>query len=306
MRGGRGGGDGRGLLTFIKVRFNQILFGFYPEGEQWRPIVTFLIGFFGIAATAFRFQGKRWLVLFLLTLYPVLAFILLSGGMFGLTEVETAKWGGLTVTLVVSVTGIVASFPIGIALALGRRSKMPIVKSACVVFIEVVRGVPLISVLFMASVMLPLFLPEGVTFNKLLRALVGVTLFTAAYMAEVVRGGLQAVPKGQYEGAAALGLGYWKMMVLIILPQALNGDPVHREQLHLALQGYDPRLHRRPVRRARNHPGFDQGCQLDRVREGRLCLRGPDVLGLLLHHVPCLASYREAPRHQPPQVTECN
>lgn len=215
-------GTGGACWTFIKVRFNQILFGFYPEGEQWRPIVTFLIGFFGIAATAFRFQGKRWLVLFLLTLYPVMAFILLSGGMFGLTEVETAKWGGLTVTLVVSVTGIVASFPIGIALALGRRSKMPIVKSACVVFIEVVRGVPLISVLFMASVMLPLFLPEGVTFNKLLRALVGVTLFTAAYMAEVVRGGLQAVPKGQYEGAAALGLGYWKMMVLIILPQALK------------------------------------------------------------------------------------
>ncbi|MFZ2871082.1 amino acid ABC transporter permease [Zavarzinia sp.] len=208
--------------TFIKMRFNQILFGFYPEGEQWRPILTFVIGLGGLIGTAFHFAGKRWLVLFLLTAYPVIAFFLLAGGYFGLTEVETAKWGGLTVTLVVSVTGIVASFPIGILLALGRRSNMPIVRSACVVFIEVVRGVPLISVLFMASVMLPLFLPEGVSFNKLLRALVGVTLFTAAYMAEVVRGGLQAVPKGQYEGAAALGLGYWKMMILIILPQALK------------------------------------------------------------------------------------
>ncbi|MDD3444509.1 MAG: amino acid ABC transporter permease [Zavarzinia sp.] len=208
--------------TFIKVRFNQILFGFYPDGEQWRPIVTFVVGLGALVSTVFRTPARRWTVLFLLTLYPVAAFFLLAGGYFGLTEVETAKWGGLTVTLVVSVTGIVASFPIGIVLALGRRSNMPIVRSACVVFIELVRGVPLISVLFMASVMLPLFLPEGMNFNKLLRALVGVTLFTAAYMAEVVRGGLQAVPKGQYEGAAALGLGYWRMMILIILPQALK------------------------------------------------------------------------------------
>jgi len=148
--------------------------------------------------------------------------LLVLGFDFGLTHVETAKWGGLTVTLVVAVTGIVASLPLGILLALGRRSKMPIVKLFSVIFIEMWRGVPLITVLFMASVMLPLFLPEGVNFDKLLRALIGTALFSGAYMAEVVRGGLQAIPKGQYEAASALGLSFWKSMALIILPQALK------------------------------------------------------------------------------------
>ncbi len=141
---------------------------------------------------------------------------------FGLSEVPTDRWGGLLVTLVIAVTGIAASMPIGIALALGRRSNMPIVKLVSVVFIEFWRGVPLITVLFMSSVMLPLFLPEGVHFDKLLRALIGVALFSAAYMAEVIRGGLQAIPKGQYEGAMALGLSFWQMMRMIILPQALT------------------------------------------------------------------------------------
>jgi general L-amino acid transport system permease protein len=141
---------------------------------------------------------------------------------FGLQEVETSQWGGLLVTLVVAITGIVASLPLGILLALGRRSKMPIVKTFSIIFIEAWRGVPLITVLFMASVMLPLFLPEGVNFDKLMRALIGVALFSSAYMAEVVRGGLQAIPKGQYEAAQSLGLSYWKMMSLIVLPQALK------------------------------------------------------------------------------------
>ncbi len=141
---------------------------------------------------------------------------------FGLEAVETSQWGGLLVTLVVAVTGIVASLPLGILLALGRRSNMPIVKLLSIIFIEVWRGVPLITVLFMSSVMLPLFLPEGVNFDKLLRALVGVALFSSAYMAETVRGGLQAIPKGQFEAAQALGLPYWKMMNLIVLPQALK------------------------------------------------------------------------------------
>ncbi|MEP7172417.1 MAG: amino acid ABC transporter permease [Aestuariivirga sp.] len=141
---------------------------------------------------------------------------------FGLQEVETSQWGGLLVTLVVAITGIVASLPLGILLALGRRSKMPIVKTFSVIFIEAWRGVPLITVLFMASVMLPLFLPEGVNFDKLMRALIGVALFSSAYMAEVVRGGLQAIPKGQYEAAQALGLSYWKLMSFIVLPQALK------------------------------------------------------------------------------------
>ncbi|MFO1089714.1 MAG: amino acid ABC transporter permease [Hyphomicrobiales bacterium] len=141
---------------------------------------------------------------------------------FGLQPVETSNWGGLLLTLVVAVTGIVASLPLGILLALGRRSNMPVVRLFSVIFIELWRGVPLISVLFMASVMLPLFLPEGVNFDKLLRCLIGVALFSSAYMAEVVRGGLQAIPKGQYEAASALGLGFWPSMGLIILPQALK------------------------------------------------------------------------------------
>lgn len=141
---------------------------------------------------------------------------------FGLAPVETPLWGGLLVTLVVAVTGIAASLPLGILLALGRRSDMPIVRIFSIIFIEFWRGVPLITVLFMSSVLLPLFLPEGVTFDKLLRALIGVALFASAYMAETVRGGLQAIPRGQYEGAQALGLSYWRMMALIILPQALK------------------------------------------------------------------------------------
>ena len=155
-------------------------------------------------------------------LVSVLAAMLLLDIDFGLVPVETTQWGGLTVTLVVAVTGIVASLPIGVLLALGRRSRMPVVKVFSIIFIELWRGVPLITVLFMSSVMLPLFLPEGVNFDKLLRALIGVALFISAYMAEAIRGGLQAIPRGQYEGAMALGLSYWQMMNKIILPQALK------------------------------------------------------------------------------------
>jgi len=148
--------------------------------------------------------------------------VLLSGGVLGLEHIPTDLWGGLLVTLVISATGIAAAFPIGILLALGRRSPMPIVRWVSIGFIEVIRGVPLITVLFMASVMLPLFLPEQWTIDKLVRALIMVALFSAAYLAEVIRGGLQAIPRGQYEGAMALGLGYWKMTGLIVLPQALK------------------------------------------------------------------------------------
>ena len=157
-----------------------------------------------------------------LTVIGLVLLLLLFSADFGLPWVETSLWGGLMVTLVVAIVGIVASMPLGVILALGRRSKLPIVKFFSIVFIEFVRGVPLITVLFMASVMLPLFLPQGVNFDKMLRALIGVALFSAAYMAEVVRGGLQAIPKGQYEAAQALGLSYWKMMHQVILPQAIK------------------------------------------------------------------------------------
>ena len=169
-----------------------------------------------------RLPAKRWVVIFALVGFPVIAWLLLLGGHFGLPAVPTREWGGLMLTLTVAIVGIVGSLPLGVILALGRRSQMPLVRSLSVVFIEFWRGVPLITVLFMASVMLPLFVPSEVEFDKLLRALIGIMFFWSAYMAEVVRGGLQAIPRGQEEAAKALGLGYWRRMGLIILPQALK------------------------------------------------------------------------------------
>lgn len=212
--------------ALIGVRANQFFFGFYPPEELWRVYLCGLVLILAILPVLFDKIPFRKILFINTALLPITGFFLLSGTGVGedalLQTVETPQWGGLLLTLVIGVTGIVASFPIGIALALGRRSTMPVVRSMCVVFIEFVRGVPLITILFMSSVMLPLFLPEGVNFDKLLRALIGVALFSAAYMAEVIRGGLQAIPKGQYEAAAAMGLSFWKMMNLIILPQALR------------------------------------------------------------------------------------
>jgi general L-amino acid transport system permease protein len=208
--------------TMVRARFGQFIYGFYPFDQRWRVDLALILQFAGIAALLIeRIPGKKYAAIFLFIVYPVLSYVLLFGG-FGLPEVETRLWGGLFLNIILGTVGIVASLPIGIVLALGRRSNMPVIRIVCTGFIEFVRGVPLISVLFMASVMLPLFLPEGVTFDKLLRAMIGIALFSAAYMAEVVRGGLQAIPKGQYEGAMALGLNYWKMMGLIVLPQALR------------------------------------------------------------------------------------
>jgi general L-amino acid transport system permease protein len=215
--------SGGACWPFVKARFGQFIYGFYPTEQRWRVDVTgimLILSVFWLMLPPL--PGKKWATIFALFIYPIIAFFLLYGGSFGLPVVETSRWGGLMLTLVIAIVGIVASLPLGILLALGRRSDMPLVRAVCVVFIEFWRGVPLITVLFMSSVMLPLFLPEGVNFDKLLRALIGVILFSAAYMAEVVRGGLQAIPKGQYEAAQALGLSYWKMMGLIILPQALK------------------------------------------------------------------------------------
>ncbi|TIY06555.1 MAG: amino acid ABC transporter permease, partial [Mesorhizobium sp.] len=187
--------------AFVNAKFGQFMFGRYPIDERWRPIlVAILFVVLLVPLLIPRVPRKGLNAILFFGALPVVAFILLTGGVFGLPHVETPLWGGLLVTLSLSFVGIAVSLPVGIVLALGRRSKMPIVKMLCVIFIETVRGIPLITVLFMASVMLPLFLPAGVTFDKLLRALIGVSLFAAAYMAEVVRGGLQAIPKGQYEG----------------------------------------------------------------------------------------------------------
>jgi general L-amino acid transport system permease protein len=288
---------------FIKAKFGQYVYGFYPIDERWRPNVAFALGAVLLAPLLIPSAPFKWLnsILFF-GVYPVIAFVLLTGGNldlrsfllgrfislqsiiglgvsgglrstfwadfllssalltafvvfvtsvisaskrtaagvcltivvllgavllaadldFGLRSVETRAWGGFLVTMVVAVTGIVVSLPLGILLALGRRSELPVVRFFSIVFIEFWRGVPVITVLFFATYMLPLFLPSGVSFDTLLRALVGVALFSAAYMAEVVRGGLQAIPRGQYEAAAALGLGYWRTMSTVILPQALS------------------------------------------------------------------------------------
>ncbi|GHB12620.1 amino acid ABC transporter permease [Salinicola rhizosphaerae] len=215
-------GDGA-CWVFIASRFESIIYGFYPEAARWRVDIVFALLAILIAWLAIpRLPQKKWVALFALVGFPILSWILLLGGVFGLEHVPTRAWGGLMLTLTIAVVGIVGSLPIGIILALGRRSKMPFVKGICVLFIEFWRGVPLITVLFMASVMLPLFVPGNIEFDKLLRALVGIMLFWSAYMAEVIRSGLQAISKGQNEAGQALGLTYWQRMGLIILPQALK------------------------------------------------------------------------------------
>jgi general L-amino acid transport system permease protein len=208
---------------FVNAWFGQFMYGRYPDAERWRVNLTYALALAGLVPLMVpRVPGKLWTLIYLMGVFPVLAVVLLSGGILGLAHIPTDLWGGLLVTLVISSTGIAAAFPIGIVLALGRRSPMPVVRWLSIAFIEVVRGVPLIAVLFMASVMLPLFLPEGWTVDKLVRALIMVALFSAAYLAEVIRGGLQAIPRGQFEAADALGLSYPQKMGLIVLPQALK------------------------------------------------------------------------------------
>ena len=207
--------------AFIKGRLNLFIYGFYPVAERWRVNVSFVLLVFAILPVLYdKLPGRKhwfWYV----AAFPFLVGWLLVGG-FGLTPVETDLFGGFMLTLVIGVTGISFSLPIGIALALGRTSDLPAVRILCVLFIEFIRGVPLIALLFVASTMLNYFLPPGTTFDLLMRVLIMVTLFSAAYIAEVVRGGLQGIPKGQVEAADSLGLSYWKAQRLIILPQALK------------------------------------------------------------------------------------
>jgi general L-amino acid transport system permease protein len=208
---------------FIAAKFSQFMYGFYPADQHWRVNLTYAMGAaFLIPLLIPRVPYKMLNAILFFGAFPIVGYFLLVGGIFGLTHVETRLWGGFLVTLVISFTGIVVSLPLGILLALGRRSDLPVVRAASVVFIEFWRGVPLITVLFFATYMLPLFLPPDWKIDALARVLVGVVLFSAAYMAEVVRGGLQAIPRGQFEAARALGLGYWRMMGLIVLPQALR------------------------------------------------------------------------------------
>ena len=207
--------------AIIHVRFYQFMYGFYPAAEVWRVNLVFFLLPFALVAIFFDKVPFRKYLLYFTLVFPFIAFYLLYGGP-SLTTVGTNKWGGLLVTLFLGVTGIALAFPLSIALALGRRSNMPIISLICVIFIEFIRGVPLITLLFTANVMLPLFLPEGVSPDNLLRALVAVTLFQSAYMAEAIRGGLQAIPRGQIEAAQSMGLTYWQSTRKIVLPQALR------------------------------------------------------------------------------------
>lgn len=207
--------------AFIAARWELFTFGFYPADQRWRVVLTFIL--FVIVVVALLWENcpaRKHLIKFAMV-FPFIAFWLICGG-FGLEKVPTGEFGGFMLTLIIGITGITLSLPLGILLALGRQSNLPIIKYACIGFIEFIRGVPLITLLFVASTMLSYFLPPGTNFNLLLRVLIMVTLFASAYMAEVIRGGLQAVPKGQIEAADGMGLKYWQSMRLIVLPQALK------------------------------------------------------------------------------------
>ena len=209
--------------VFVKVWFKRFMYGMYPNPEQWRINTAFII-LFALVGAAFFVppKYKKYIILFMLFIYPIIGIKLISGGIFGLKWIETGAWGGLSLTLIVSAFALILCFPIGMFLALGRRSELPVIKYSSIGFIEIWRGVPLITVLFMSAVMFPMFLPDGTYMDKLMRVIIAITLFEAAYMAEVIRGGLQALPRGQYDAAKSLGMGYWRMHLFVILPQALK------------------------------------------------------------------------------------
>ncbi|MBW1645791.1 MAG: amino acid ABC transporter permease [Deltaproteobacteria bacterium] len=207
--------------SIIHANIRFIMFGFYPPTEQWRPLLAMMLLFALLLVSRNRRWWSKYLGFAWLAGLVVMG-LLMKGGLFGLPAVDSGQWGGLPLTLILSVFGLTAAYPLGVILALGRQSRMPAIRYLTIVYIEMIRGVPLISLLFMSAIIFPLFLPEGVTINKIIRAQVAIIMFTAAYVAEVVRGGLQAIPKGQYEAAESLGLNYWQTMRLIVLPQALK------------------------------------------------------------------------------------
>jgi general L-amino acid transport system permease protein len=212
---------GGACWAFIAEKHRFILFGTYPFEQHWRPALATVILVSLWVFSAMRRFWNGWLAAVWAAGLALIA-TLMWGGAFGLAYVENERWGGLILTLLLATFGVAFAFPLSILLALGRRSQMPLLRTACIAYIELIRGVPLISVLFMASVMLPLFLPAGVSIDKLLRAQLALILFAAAYLAEVVRGGLQSIPRHQEEAADALGLSWWGKTRLVILPQALR------------------------------------------------------------------------------------
>lgn len=213
-------GDGA-CWSIIPANIRFIIFGFYPHELHWRPLLAMIMMVGLLLYCKNRDHWKKSLIYVWIAGLIIMG-LLMKGGLFGLTSVDSDQWGGLPLTLMLSVFGMVAAYPLGILLALGRRSKMPAVKTVCIIYIELIRGVPLISLLFMSAILFPLFFPQGVTVNKIIRAQAAIIMFTAAYIAEVVRGGLQAITIGQYEAAESLGLNYAQKMRLVILPQALK------------------------------------------------------------------------------------
>ena len=208
---------------FIIQKINQFIYGFYPKDQIWRPNLAFLLFFIIFSVVFIKNSVHRLNFIFIfLIIYPIVSYLLIAGDFLGLVPVENTKWGGLMLTLIVAYLGVIFSFPLGLLFALGRQSKMPVIKFASISYIEFLRGVPLITILFMSSVVFPLFVPTGFDMDKLFRALIAVILFQAVYVAEIVRGGLQAIPKSQYEASDSLGLNYFQKTYLIILPQALK------------------------------------------------------------------------------------
>ena len=225
-------GDGA-CWIFIRIWFFKLIYGLYPDNQVWRINLAFLILIFSVITSIFvKPKIKKYIIVFLIFIFPFLGIWLIGGfaidietlGIYipVLEEIDTRVWGGLSLTFIIAIFAMLFCFPIGIILALGRRSQLPTIKHFCIGFIEFWRGVPLITVLFMASIMFPLFMPADTYVDKLIRCIIGITFFESAYMAEVIRGGFQALPKGQYDAAKSLGMGYWKMNILIILPQALK------------------------------------------------------------------------------------
>ena len=204
----------------VAEKYRFILFGRYPYEDQWRPLLATAALLAMLVGSCARAFWKPWLPIAWIAVFA-LFFTLMYGNVLGLQKVETDRWGGLPLTILLASLSMMLAFPIAMVVALGRRSSLPAIRTVCTVYVELIRGVPLISVLFMASFMFPLFMPQGVSIDVLIRVLVGITLFAAAYMAEVIRGGLQAIPRGQIEAAATLGLSYWQTQFKIVLPQAL-------------------------------------------------------------------------------------
>jgi general L-amino acid transport system permease protein len=288
----RGVGACWGVVT---EKWRLIVLGRFPFDEQWRPAIAGLLLVSLVLASCMRRFWNWGLVVLWLVVIPAF-FVLMGGGWFGLSRVPTDNWGGLPLTIMLATFGIALAFPLSILVALGRRSQLPAIRTACIVYVELIRGVPLISVLFMASFLFPLFLPVGKSPDVLVRVIAGITLFSAAYLAETVRGGLQAIPKGQVEAAQSLGLSYWQTQRKIVLPQALAMVvPGDHEHLHRHLQGHVARHDREPLRaHGRRAARAQLGCQLAAVQDRGLHLHHAHLLRVLLRHVALRPVGREA------------